>query len=46
MPGFESKGRELFGLPQARQALRETDTAIVPGKNGSTGVGIIEAFAQ
>ena len=23
------KGRELFGLPQARQALRETDTAIV-----------------
>jgi len=27
-PLFE-KGRELFGLPQARQALRETDTAIV-----------------
>lgn len=27
-PLFE-KGRELFGLPQARQALRETNTAIV-----------------
>ena len=27
-PLFE-KGRELFGLPQARQALRDTDTAIV-----------------
>lgn len=27
-PLFE-KGRELFGLPQARHALRETDTAIV-----------------
>ncbi|MCK6413291.1 MAG: DNA primase [Azonexus sp.] len=27
-PLFE-KGRELFGLPQARQTLRETDTAIV-----------------
>jgi len=27
-PLFE-KGRELFGLPQARAALRETDTAIV-----------------
>ena len=27
-PLFE-KGRELFGLPQARVALRETDTAIV-----------------
>jgi DNA primase len=27
-PLFE-KGRELFGLPQARQALRATDTAIV-----------------
>ena len=27
-PLFE-KGRELFGLPQARQALRETDIAIV-----------------
>lgn len=27
-PLFE-KGRELFGLPQARQALREADTAIV-----------------
>ena len=27
-PLFE-KGRELFGLPQARQALREQDTAIV-----------------
>ncbi|MCP5268149.1 MAG: DNA primase [Zoogloeaceae bacterium] len=27
-PLFE-KGRELFGLPQARSALRETDTAIV-----------------
>lgn len=27
-PLFE-KGHELFGLPQARQALRETDTAIV-----------------
>ncbi len=24
-----SKGRELYGLPQARQALRETNTAIV-----------------
>jgi len=27
-PLFE-KGRELFGLPQARQAMRETNTAIV-----------------
>ncbi|MDX9706195.1 MAG: DNA primase [Azospira sp.] len=27
-PLFE-KGRELFGLPQARTALRETDTAVV-----------------
>jgi DNA primase len=27
-PLFE-KGREVFGLPQARQALRETNTAIV-----------------
>ena len=27
-PLFE-KGRELFGLPQARQSLRQTDTAIV-----------------
>ena len=27
-PLFE-KGREVFGLPQARQALRDTDTAIV-----------------
>jgi len=27
-PLFE-KGRELFGLPQARQALRETDIAVV-----------------